>query len=294
VAGRYDWIESRRSFFGVLRIANYADPRYGAVHILMHGSTMHGAEIVDPQNRCVPMLYYAPSTPIGQAMLKVQGRKPAASIGVVGLGTGSLAAYKRAADTLTYYEIDPLVERFARDPNRFGFLSRCAEGPVGVVLGDARLSLAKEPADKFDLLVIDAFSSDAVPVHLLTEEALRGYLRVLKPDGVVLLHLSNRNLEITTPAIAAARGIGAQARHQAYASKDKRSPLIEASTEALIVAKSEEGMRAFAADPRWRIPRATDTRAWTDDYTNLVGALWRDMKEDAKDAKRRAERGRKR
>ncbi|NEX93916.1 fused MFS/spermidine synthase [Caulobacter sp. 17J65-9] len=288
LAGQFNWIESKRSFFGVLRIARYDDVRYGPVHVLMHGSTMHGAEIVDPKNRCVPMLYYATTTPIGQAMLKVQNHKPAAVVGVVGLGTGTLATYKRAADSLTYYEIDPLVERFARDPNRFGFISRCAEGPVGVVLGDARLSLAHEPADKFDLLVIDAFSSDSVPVHLLTEEALRGYLRVLKPDGVVLLHLSNRNLEITTPAIAAARAVGAPAMLSAFKAKDKRSPMIEASTEALIVARSEEGLRAFQGDSRWWVPPATETRAWTDDYTNLIGAMWRDMKADAEDARKRA------
>ncbi|HYF21928.1 MAG TPA: fused MFS/spermidine synthase [Caulobacteraceae bacterium] len=285
VAGRYDWVDDARSFFGVLRVARYQDPTYGEIRMLLHGTTLHGAQIAAPENRCAPILYYASTTPLGQALITVQGRKPAADIGVVGLGTGSIAAYKRMSDALTYYEIDPLVERFARDPRRFSYLDGCAKGsPVGVVLGDARLTLAREPAGKFDLLVVDAFSSDSVPTHLLTVEALKGYLRVLKPDGVVVLHLSNRNLEITTPAIATAKAAGAPVLHQVYFEQDRGSEMLEASTEALVIGKSRAALEPFLADGRWKIPSPSRTRPWTDDYTNLIGALWRDLTAEPKAA----------
>ena len=283
IAGRYQWIAGDRSFFGILRVATYTDPTLGEVHMLLHGTTLHGAEIVSGTNRCVPMLYYAPVTPLGQAMLKVQNARPQGVVaGVVGLGTGSMAAYMRPQDKLTYFEIDPLVERFARNPQLFNFIEQCADGaPVNVVMGDARLSLADPaitPPQKYDILIIDAFSSDAVPTHLLTVEALQIYLKALKPDGVVVLHLSNRNLEITQPAIAAAAALGAPALHQIYYEDENQPANVEASTEALLLSPTPAGTILFDVDPRWETPRSTTVKPWTDDYTNLIGSLWRDLK----------------
>ena len=145
------------------------------------------------------------------------------------------------------------------------------------VVGDARLTLAKQPQGIFDVLLIDAFSSDAVPTHLLTVEALRIYLKALKPDGVVVLHLSNRNLEITQPAIAAAAALGAPALHQIYYEDENQPANLEASTEALLVSPTPAGTILFSIDPRWETPPRTKVRPWTDDYTNLVGSLWRDL-----------------
>lgn len=281
IANRQDWIAGDRSFFGVLRVARYDEPRLSApVYTLMHGTTLHGAQVQGGPNRCLPMLYYSTKTPLGQAMLKVQGNKPGGVVaGVVGLGTGAMASYIRPQDRLTYYEIDPLVRRMSTGPgSQFTFVDQCADGPVEVVMGDARLSLAKEPAGKFDILIIDAFSSDAVPTHLLTVEAIRTYLRALKPDGVVVLHLSNRNLEITQPAIAAARAIGAPAMFQVYYEADDAPIMAEASTEALLLSPTPAGTLPFAVDPLWEEPQETTVRPWTDDYTNLVGSLWRDLK----------------
>jgi len=284
VAGRYTWVAGDRSFFGILRIAGYDDSRLGGrVHMLLHGTTLHGAQVQSGPNKCLPMLYYATVTPIGQAMLKMQNANPEGVVaGVVGLGTGAMAAYVRPQDRLTYYEIDPLVERFARDGKKFSFVEQCAEGPVDVVMGDARLSLAKEPAGKFDILIIDAFSSDAVPTHLLTVEAIQTYLKALKPDGVVVLHLSNRNLEITSPAIAAAKALGVPALHQIYYEDGNAPANAEASTEALLLAPTPAGSVLFEVDPRWDRPQPTTVRPWTDDYTNLVGSLWRDLSLRAK------------
>lgn len=193
--------ESFRSFFGVIQIGEFDSHSLGRLRYMVHGSTLHGAEAEAPALRCLPLVYYAPADPIGQ-VVAVKQAAGAVSLGVVGLGTGTTASFVRAGDRIRFFEIDPLVVRIANDPARFNYLRACARGPVSIVLGDARLSLAKAPPDQFDVLLIDAFSSDSVPVHLLTVEAMRTYLRVIKPDGVVILHLTNRNLELIPPAAA--------------------------------------------------------------------------------------------
>lgn len=277
IARGYDWSYSERSFFGVMRVANAPDPRMGGdVHVLMHGTTLHGAQARDGRFDCVPTLYYAAATPIGQAATMV-GRRGPARIGVVGQGSGAMATYKRTEDTMTFFEIDPMVDRLSRDPQWFSYISNCASGPINTVLGDARLTLAKETPGSYDLLIIDAFSSDAVPTHLLTVEAIQGYLTMLKPNGVVLLHLSNRNLDITMPAVAAAQALGKPSLHQLYYESDTTPEMAEASTEALILSPTAEGLRDFMADQRWNTPARTAVRPWTDDYVNLFGSLQRSM-----------------
>ena len=277
IARGYDWSYSERSFFGVMRVANSPDPRRGGdVHVLMHGTTLHGAQARDGRFDCVPTLYYAAATPIGQAATMV-GRRGPARIGVVGQGSGAMATYKRTEDTMTFFEIDPMVDRLSRDPQWFSYISNCASGPINTVLGDARLTLAKETPGSYDLLIIDAFSSDAVPTHLLTVEAIQGYLTMLKPNGVVLLHLSNRNLDITMPAVAAAQALGKPSLHQLYYESDTTPEMAEASTEALILSPTAEGLRDFMADQRWNTPARTAVRPWTDDYVNLFGSLQRSM-----------------
>ena len=197
-----------------------------------------------------------------------------------GLGTGyAVAAYERPTDTLTYFEIDPKVLHFAFDPHWSGYATRCRKGPLKLVMGDARLSLRQTAAMKFDLLIVDAFSSDSVPTHLLTQEALRAYLRVMKPGGVVLLHLSNRNLEIDTSAASTVRAVGAPVLEQNYVEDSTRAFGMDSSTDAVIFAKSPEALSDFAADKRWAPPPRSKTKPWTDDYTNLIGALWRRMQQ---------------
>jgi SAM-dependent methyltransferase len=275
IARGYDWSYSERSFFGVMRVANAPDPRMGGdVHVLMHGTTLHGAQARNGLNECAPTLYYNTATPIGQSALMVQRRGPA-RIGVVGQGSGAMAAYKRAEDRMTFFEIDPMVDRLSRDRAWFTFISKCAQGPIDTVLGDARLTLARQPVGSYDLLIIDAFSSDAVPTHLLTQEAIAGYLRLLKPNGVVLLHLSNRNLDITLPAIAAAQALGKANLHQIYYEGGSMPEMAEASTEALILSPTPQGLADFQADARWSTPQRTSVRPWSDDYVNLFGSLWR-------------------
>lgn len=279
VARGYDWVLTERSFFGVMRVASTPiEGLDGPVHVLMHGTTLHGAQAQAARYRCMPTLYYATSTPLGQAALMTQAEKPGgAVIGIVGQGSGAMAAYKRAQDRMSFFEIDPMVDRLSRDPRWFSFINGCAEGPIRTVLGDARLTMEREAPASYDLLIIDAFSSDAVPTHLLTVEAIAGYLRLLKPEGVVVLHLSNRNLEITLPAEAAAAALKAPALHQIYIERRDAASMSESSTEALIVGKSEAALAPYRQDPRWRTLEATGVRPWTDDYVNLFGALVRQM-----------------
>jgi hypothetical protein len=278
IARGYDWSWSERSFFGVMRVANAPDPLMGGdVHVMMHGTTLHGSQARQGHNECAPTLYYNVATPIGQSALMVQARGPA-RIGVVGQGSGAMAAYKRPVDRMTFFEIDPMVDALSRDPAWFTYISKCAEGPIDTVLGDARLTLERQPAGSYDLLIIDAFSSDAVPTHLLTQEAIAGYLSLLKPNGVVLMHLSNRNLDIVRPAIAAAQALGKPSLHQLYYEDPEAADMAEASTEALILSPTDEGLADFRADTRWRTPNPTSVRPWTDDYVNLFGSLWRSMR----------------
>jgi SAM-dependent methyltransferase len=250
------------------------------VRMLSHGTTLHGAQAVDPRWRCNPLVYYATSSPIGQVFLALQREKPALRIGAVGLGTGTVSAYVRPGDRLTFFEIDPLVIKVSSDPAHFSYTTLCAKGRVDYVLGDARLTVARQPADVFDILLIDAFSSDSVPTHLLTTEAVRGYLTHLKPDGVLILHLSNRNLDLDGPAQAVAKAAGGVALIQHFrptAATDKGGwPSPE---DAVIVGRSRAGLERFLSDPRWKYANAGTVLPWTDDYTNLIGALWRRLKE---------------
>lgn len=277
-ADRVNTTHSWRSFFGVLRESETrADPLGGQVRMLAHGTTLHGAQAKSAEWRCRPLVYYTPNTPIGQVIGERQAEKPALRIGAVGLGTGSVAAYVRPTDHLTFFEIDPLVIRVSTDLKRFTYTTECAQGLVDYVLGDARLTLAHQPAGAFDLLLIDAFSSDAVPAHLLTAEAVRGYLDHLKPDGVVILHLSNRNLDLNGPAQALPRAVGAYGLIQKY--QPVNNVYWDSAEDAVIIARTPDALAKFAADKRWKPVDPTLVRPWTDDYTNLIGALWRRLKE---------------
>lgn len=266
-----------RSFFGVLRQSETQVPALGGpTRMLSHGTTLHGAEALTPRWRCNPLVYYANASPIGQVFLGERKAKLSLRIGAVGLGTGSVAAYVRASDRLTFFEIDPLVIKISSDPRHFAYTTRCARGPVDYVLGDARLTLAGQPTGIFDILLIDAFSSDAVPTHLLTVQAVRGYLTHLKPDGVLILHLSNRNLDLDGPAQAVAKAAGGVALIQRFRpGPDEDRGGWPSPEDAVIIGKSRAALEMFVRDPRWKLADPNGVRPWTDDYTNLFGALWR-------------------
>ena len=280
-ADRTDTHQTWRSFFGVLRQSSTQAPALGGpVRMLSHGTTLHGAQALTAPWNCNPLVYYAHSSPIGQVFLAEEYAKAPLRIGAVGLGTGSVSAYVRSVDRLTFFEIDPLVIRISSDPAHFSYTTRCAKGPIDYVLGDARLTLARQAPNQFDILLIDAFSSDAVPTHLLTTEAVRGYLTKLKPDGVLILHLSNRNLDLNGAAQAVAKAAGGVALIQHYRPKEGQDRGGWPSPEdAVIIARSPAGLAPFVHDARWKPTEPDKVRPWTDDYVNLVGALIRRTKE---------------
>jgi predicted O-methyltransferase YrrM len=268
--GRYE--EHHRSFFGVTHLTTVHPEALGPTRIMVHGTTLHGAQALSPARRCQPTSYYATGTVIGTAFRIQQALHPSLRYGAVGLGAGTVATFVRPGDRMRFFEIDPLVARTSLDPENFSFVPGCAKGPVDVVLGDARLSLAKEKAGAFDLLLVDAFSSDSVPTHLLTVEALRTYLHVTAPDGVIVLHLSNRNLDLAPAAAAAAKAVGAASLLGEHWVDEQVSPYVETGGIVLLVARTPEPLGPYRQLAEWKDQRPA-ARPWTDDYTNVWGAM---------------------
>ncbi|QUD88874.1 fused MFS/spermidine synthase [Phenylobacterium montanum] len=285
VAPNLNVIESDRSFFGVVRLTFRDVKGLGRAKLMAHGTTLHGAQAQNPDIACRPLVYYAPTTPIGQVFRWVQSQHQTVSIGAVGMGAGTVATYTRPGDALRFFEIDPLVVRLSTDPKNFSYIKGCAKGQVDWVLGDARLTLARQPAGGFDILLVDAFSSDSVPAHLLTVEAMKGYLQKIKPDGVVIMHLSNRNLELTQPVGAVAKAAGATALRQFYRPPPGSMDLNDSAEDVVLIARDPAALKAFTIDPRWKPADPKGVEPWTDDYTDLLGALIRGVDHNARETK---------
>jgi len=257
---------AERTFFGVLRVRT---DDMGKYHRLVHGSTLHGEQALDPARSAEPRTYYHRDGPIGQVIAAQSQHLSGGSIGVVGLGVGSLAAYSQPGQAWTFHEIDPAVERIARS-QFFHYLSTCG-ARCRVALGDARLSLAKA-STKYDLLIVDAFSSDAIPMHLLTREALHVYLRSLKPDGTLAFHISNRNVNLKPVLGALAKDAGLTARVRVDLDDDPVAG--RNKSEWLVMTRTPSVLGGLLADSRWQ-PPPNDSTVWTDDYSNVVTVLVR-------------------
>ncbi|MBX3745494.1 MAG: fused MFS/spermidine synthase [Verrucomicrobiae bacterium] len=196
---------SERSFFGVTRVTRDAT---GGIRQLMHGNTLHGRQFLDPDRRGEPLAYYHREGPLGRIFAALRENPGPRRIGVIGLGVGTMAAYAEPGDIWTFFEIDPAVIRVARDPARFTFLADCQADDWRIIEGDARLRLREEPDAAFDLILLDAFSSDAIPVHLITREALSLYRAKLRTGGWLAAHISNRYLTLEPVFAALARDAG--------------------------------------------------------------------------------------
>ncbi len=257
---------SERGFFGVVKVIDRGEHR-----VMMHGTTLHGAQYIRGEDRLRPTTYYAPEAPIGQmfAAHDAPGR-----VGVIGLGTGSVACYARKGQRYTYFEIDPLVAKFASDPNHFTYLSECTPDP-DIVLGDGRLTLAAEPEGDFELLLIDAFSSDSVPAHLLTREALALYLSRLSDDGILIMHVSNNHMKLESVVARIADDLGVPARYQFYVPEPGSGDNFRAqASQVVVLARSEAALARIDGDARWSVLTGDGKRAWTDNYSNVIGAIW--------------------
>ncbi|MCC7498686.1 MAG: fused MFS/spermidine synthase [Bryobacterales bacterium] len=259
-----------RNFYGTLRITEVNDEaRYGRERTLMHGTISHGLQLLTAEYRRTPTTYYGAKTGVGLAILN--SRHPGQRVGVVGLGAGTLAAYGRTGDYYRFYEINPLVVRLAR--TEFTYLSE-SPAKVDVVLGDARLSLEREAAQQFDVLVVDAFAGDSIPVHLLTRESFEVYYRHLRPEGVLAVHVSNRYLSLEPVVGNLADASGREA--VLIDTGDDEPAVYEASWVLVAAGRNFLDLPEIKAAGK-RIGRQTGLAAWTDDYNSLLGTVkWRE------------------
>ena len=260
-------LATTRSFFGVNRVRLMEE---GALRVLQHGTTVHGVESTRSGEESTPLGYYSRQGPFGQFFAAAAGRN-LSRVGVVGLGAGELACYARPGQSWTFHEIDPAVENLARDGRFFHFLQACGNHPR-IVLGDARLTLGEVPDRGYDLIVIDAFSSDAIPLHLLTREAFALYQRKLAAGGTILFHVSNRYLDLAPVVAALAGDAGAPARRLLY--------LPEAATTAdpaaeILAVGWPGGDLDFLPAAGWQVPPPPAV-LWTDERSDIVSRIrWR-------------------
>lgn len=258
---------SERTFFGRYKVMEYGWG--GGYHVLRHGSTLHGAQSLQPERRRTPLTYYLQRGPLGQIFFASVMKQGERRVAVVGLGTGTTAAYAQPGEQWTFYEIDPGIERIARDTAYFSYL---ADAPVEtrVVLGDARLSLAADSAARYDLILLDAFSSDAIPVHLVTREALATYLSRLAPGGIIAFHVSNRYLDLEPVIAALARDRGLVAR-AGQGPADRRANEYESNSTWIALARRPEDLGHLVTQRGWWDPRLrADVETWTDDYSSIL------------------------
>ncbi len=267
--GSPDTLRADRSFYGVYRVD---EPRPG-LHVLVSGTTIHGRETFVGPLAGEPLSYYHRAGPLGEVIESMQAELPAMRFGAVGLGAGAIAAYGRPADTYRIAEIDPTVVEIARDPASFTFLADSA-ATIDVVVGDGRLDLETVAPGTFDLLVLDAFSSDTVPVHLLTVESFATSMRTLAPRGVIAVHISNRFIDLEPVVAAAARDLGFVAIIGSDLPPPELYDLADAS-QWVVVGRSFADVAGLVEGDRWRTAHADGRRAWTDRYSDLLGALRR-------------------
>ncbi len=253
-----------RNFYGGLRVNEYDRETPNESRMLVHGTVTHGIQYVSPPRRRELTSYYGPES--GVSLATTYLRKSLLRIGVIGLGAGSLAAYAQQGDTVRFYEINPLVEQLAR--SEFTFLKDC-RGKVDVVLGDGRLSLEHEPSQQFDLLVIDAFSGDAIPVHLLTRQALELYFSHLRPGGILALHITNTHLDLEPVVEKLSTALGKHAL-LVTSNSDSQHNVYRAIWALL---SSQPLMSPIFSNVGKKLTERTDLHVWTDDYNNLFQIL---------------------
>jgi hypothetical protein len=274
-------VETVRSFFGVHKIVMTPNGQY---HVLMHGTTIHGAEKFRNDDtspvtgRPEAITYYHQDGGIGQAIAAIRARKGGPiRVAVIGLGAGTLTCASEPGEDWKFFEIDQSMVDTARDPKYFTFIQNC-EPDLKPVIGDARLTFAKEPDGIYDLIIVDAYSSDAIPIHLATEEAMEIYKHKLAPQGAVLMHVSNRHLELSSVVVGIADAN--DLKSWVYSEDSGRDNEYIFSTTVVVSAREEADVGALASSDKWALTEAEDNqRVWTDDYSNVLGAVWRRLRD---------------
>jgi SAM-dependent methyltransferase len=267
-----------RTFFGVLSVRESVltneqnEPE--KFHEFYHGTTKHGAQRLTSSHMLTPLTYFSRPGPIGQVFSVFGNVDQNWEIGVVGLGAGTLNCYAKPTQNWTFYELDPLVVDVASNPKYFTYISRC-NPKVNMRVGDARVSLEKDPDQKFDLYIIDAFSSDSIPTHLLTQEAIQLYFKKLKPNGILALHITNRHLALKKVLADHAKQLHYDALLQEFVPQQE-IPLV-AATDWVVMAKKPETLDPLRASSlgKWqKLPITFGLKPWTDDFTNIV-TIWK-------------------
>ncbi|HEY4140799.1 MAG TPA: fused MFS/spermidine synthase [Pseudolabrys sp.] len=274
--GRTDTL---RSFFGVNLIYETQDHNF---RVIKHGSTLHGAErlLTDegkpPEGKPQPLTYYHAKSAMKQTIDSVRWRKGGPiRVAIIGLGAGSLVCWIEPNENWKVFEIDPTVIMAARDPKRFTFVSSC-KPDIPIVLGDARLTLAKEPDGLYDLIIVDAYSSDAIPIHLATQEAMTIYKAKLAPHGVVTMHISNRHLELESVVVGIATANDLKAWVYTNDNDEEDDDNYIFGSDVVIAARAPEDIGPLNGAPTWLQTAPTPgVRTWTDDYSNIIGTFWR-------------------
>jgi hypothetical protein len=274
-------VETVRSFFGVHKIV--VTP-HGQYHVLMHGTTIHGAEKFQNDDgtpvtgRPEPITYYHKDGGIGQAISAIRERKGGPlRVAAIGLGSGTLTCASEPGETWKFFEIDQSMVDTARDPRYFTYIQKC-EPDLKPVIGDARLTFAREPDGIYDLIIVDAYSSDAIPIHLATEEAMEIYKDKLAPQGAVLMHVSNRHLELSSVVVGIADAN--DLKSWVYSEDSNRDNEYIFSTSVVVSAREEADVGKLASSEQWALTEADENqRVWTDDYSNVLGAVWRRLRD---------------
>jgi SAM-dependent methyltransferase len=271
-------MDQLRNFYGALRVTEELESDTTAyTRTLYHGTIQHGTQVFSNELRMTPTTYYGHNSGVGLALDHCCGNRPR-RVGIIGLGTGTLAAYGRSGDVFRFYDINPLVEKIAR--NRFSYL-RETPAKVDVVMGDARLSLETEPPEDYDVLVIDAFSGDAIPVHLLTREAIQLYLRHLRPDGILAVHVSNQYVDLPPVVQQEAESAGLKSL---LVSSEGDDDIGVYSADWVLVTNNADFLGLHeVSDAGEQITPLPGLRLWTDDYNSLLPLLKHQKFEWSKD-----------
>jgi hypothetical protein len=258
-----------RTFFGVYRVTDVSEGRY---HALAHGTTLHGLQARAPERRGEALSYFHVTGPFGQAFNAIPAARNAREVAVVGLGVGTLATYAQPGQHWTFFEIDPAVERIARTDEYFSFMSACGDR-CKVVIGDARQSLTRVPERTYDLLVLDAFSSDSIPMHLMTREAMSLYLSRLAPGGALVMHVTNRHLRLAPVLARIADSYSLVAVHQ-QEPDSAVGPEGKQRSHWVVMARNRAELGALNDDRRWAaLVSSPSIPLWTDDFTNILSVL---------------------
>jgi hypothetical protein len=274
-------VETVRSFFGVHKIV--VTP-HGQYHVLMHGTTIHGAQKYQNDDgtpvtgRPEPITYYHRDGGIGQAITAIRERKGSPlRVAVIGVGSGTLACASVPGEIWKFFEIDQTMVDTARDPKYFSYIQNCAPD-LKPVIGDARLTFTKEPDGIYDLIIVDAYSSDAIPIHLATEEAMKIYKDKLAPQGAVVMHVSNRHLELASVVVGIADAN--DLKSWVYSEDSGRDDEYIFATSVVVSAREDADIGKLASSQQWAETEPTENqRVWTDDYSNVLGAVYRRLRD---------------